>query len=192
MSDIREYKKNLRNEIKRFRKNMPKELKQNYDNKISDIFLSSSTYKLSDMVLSYVSTDIEVDTMKIILKAFEDKKIVAVPRCIKNSRKMEFIVINSLNDLEKGSFGVLEPKLTIVKKANPTNKSVCIIPALSYDKFGYRLGYGGGYYDRFLSNFKGNKVGIIYNENITEQLIHGKFDIPVTQIVSQTKIKKVQ
>lgn len=183
--DIREYKKALRKEIKTFRRNIPIETKKEYDEKITETFLSSLAYKNANAVLCYVSTEIEVDTYAILKKAFADKKTVAVPRCIPNTHFMDFIIIKSFDDLEKGSYGVLEPKLNITEKITNDKKSICVIPALLYDDFGYRLGYGGGYYDRFLADFKGKAVGIIYSENLKESLSHGKYDIPVSEIFTE-------
>ena len=162
-----------------------KETKKEYDRKITEKFLSSTAYKNANAILCYVSTEIEVDTFAILKKAFSDKKIVAVPRCIPNTHFMDFIIIKSFDDLEKGAYGVLEPKLTITEKIIGDEKSICVIPALLYDYFGYRLGYGGGYYDRFLADFKGNAIGIIYFENLKDSLSHGKYDIPVSEIFTE-------
>ena len=97
-------------------------------------------------------------------------------------------VIDSLDDLEDGFFGVLEPDPQKAKKAETTEKSVCIVPAFLFDENGYRLGYGKGYYDRFLSKFEGKTVGICYDENIRNSLMHGKFDRPVGLIVTEKRI----
>ena len=189
--DIREYKKSLRNKVKKFRRNLDPCYKEKMDNRIADIFLNSQLYKNSTTVLCYVSTPIEVNTKKIIETALSEGKAVAVPRCIKNTRFMEFIPIKSYDDLEKGTFGVLEPKPHLTNSIKYDKNTVCLIPALMYDSSGYRLGYGGGYYDRFLSKFKGKSVGIIYSHNITHHLFHGRYDVPVSYIISQSYLKKI-
>lgn len=188
--DIREYKKELRTNCKKFRKSMKSDYKKKLDEKITRNFLNSDLYKNCLSLFCYVSTDIEVNTKEIISKALSDGKTVAVPRCIKGTRLMDFIKITSFDDLEEGSYGVLEPREEFSEKLLGDSDTVCLIPALTYDKSGYRLGYGGGYYDRFLSEFKGISVGIIYSQNITQKLIHGKYDVPVSFIISQTSIKK--
>ena len=188
--DIREYKKELRTNCKKFRKSMNPDYKKKLDGKITENFLNSDLYKNCLSLFCYVSTDIEVNTKEIISRALSDGKIVAVPRCIKGTRFMDFIKITSFNDLEGGSYGVLEPREEFTEKLLGDKNTVCLIPALTYDKNGYRLGYGGGYYDRFLSEFKGISVGIIYSQNITQKLIHGKYDVPVSFIISQSAIKK--
>lgn len=188
--DIREYKKNMREQVKVQRKELDAAKKKKLDSQIAARFLATRSYKKCQSLFCYVSTPIEVDTIAIINQAFADNKIVAVPRCIPNTRNMEFIQIKSFDDLERGTFGVLEPKLSLKTPFVGNSHSICIIPALMYDKSGYRLGYGGGYYDRYLAGFKGKTVGIIYSFNITEKLIHGKFDIPVSRLVTQNSIEK--
>ena len=189
--DIREYKKTLRNKTKKYRRTLDPNYKKKLDKKISKIFLDSCLYKDASTIFCYVSTPIEVDTKIIIEKALSDGKTVAVPRCIKNTRFMEFIPIKSYNDLEKGTFGVLEPKKCFTEGIKGDENTVSLIPALMYDSKGYRLGYGGGYYDRFLSRFKGKSVGIIYSQNITKKLLKGRYDVPVSYIISQSSLRKI-
>ncbi len=189
--DIREYKKALRTKTKKFRRNLALDYKKRLDDSITEIFLSSQIYKECSSVFCYVSTPIEVDTKSIIEKALADGKTVAVPRCIAGTRFMEFIPIKSFEDLEKGSFGVLEPKTELTQRAREDEKTICLIPALMYDSKGYRLGYGGGYYDRFLSRFTGKTIGLIYSQNISKKIFHGRYDVPVSYIVSQSSMRKI-
>ena len=69
-----------------------------------------------------------------------------------------------------------------------TKDSICIVPAFMFDKSGYRLGYGKGYYDRYLSKYKGSTIGICYSQNIKDELFHGKFDRTVDMIVTEKQI----
>ena len=132
--DIREQKNALREKYKQIRKEMPVDVKQLRDEKILYKLTSLPVYKNCETVLTYVSTSIEVDTRMLIAKAISDGKKVAVPRCIKGTRDMEFYFINSFNDLDEGSFSVLEP---IPEKCVPLKKiykAICIVPALAYDR----------------------------------------------------------
>ena len=157
--DLREYKAELRAKRRRRREALSDEHKKELDRRIAERVTSLYQYKNAKTVMIYVSTAIEVDTFEIIERALADGKKIALPRCIKGTRNMEFHYISSLDDLERGSFNVLEPKeeLEIVTDYSDT---LMVVPALSLDSFGYRLGYGGGYYDRFLSDFKGKSVGV--------------------------------
>ena len=143
-------------------------------------------------MFTYVSTPIEVDTRALINHSLKSGKKVAVPRCVPGTREMEFYYINSLDELEKGTFNVDEPNPDKSKAATEFKKSICIVPALCFDKRGYRLGYGGGYYDRFLSKYNGYSIGICYNNCIVPKLIHGRFDRKPDIVVTDKRIFTTQ
>ncbi len=189
--DIRIHKKELRDKYKQIRRDMSADLKLNHDNQIFSRLIDMEAYKKSKLVLTYVSTEIEVDTIKFIEYALKDNKIVAVPRCVDGTRDMEFYVIQALEDLESGAFSVLEPILEKCRKLEQFDNAFCIVPALVYDSYGYRLGYGKGYYDRFLSAHKNMfRVGIGYCCCTVTKLIHGHFDVAVNTIVTEKYVKR--
>lgn len=188
--DIREHKNALRSKHRQIRTDMPEAVKRSRDERILSRLLSLPVYKRCDTLLTYVSTAIEVDTEGLIGQALKDGKRVAVPRCVKGTRDMVFYVIKSLDDLEKGSFSVMEPIPKRCAKLKKFDGALCIIPALAYDRYGYRLGYGKGYYDRFLSSHKGLiKVGIEYCCCMETQLIHGRYDVPADILVTEKYVK---
>ncbi|MBR2876621.1 MAG: 5-formyltetrahydrofolate cyclo-ligase [Clostridia bacterium] len=186
--DIRPIKKQLRSSCKEMRRAMDKTLKENYDKKIQNKLLNLFVVREADMVLTYVSTSIEVETHGFINALLKQGKKVAVPKCLNDKGDMDFFIINSFDDLEEGYFGVLEPNPSKCRSVLPTEKTVCVVPAFLFDEKGYRLGYGKGYYDRYLSDFKGTSVGICYQENIRDSLMHGKYDRPVGLIVTEKRI----
>lgn len=183
--DIRQVKNSLRVRIKQMRADMPPELKAEYDEIIADEFLHSTSYTRSNVILTYVSTAIEVDTLRIIKAALEDGKRVACPRCIDGTRLMDFYYINSIDDLKRGSFGVLEPDADESMLYKGAERPVCIVPGLAFDHWGYRLGYGKGYYDRFLASYKGWTVGLCYSACIEYKLPHGRFDRAVDRLITE-------
>ena len=133
---------------------------------------------------------LESGAVGLIKQALDDEKIVAVPRCVNGTRDMVFYIIKSIDDLEKGSFSVMEPIPKKCVKLKKFDGALCIIPALAYDRYGYRLGYGKGYYDRFLSAHKGLiKTGIEYCCCMETKLIHGRFDVPTDIIVTEKYVK---
>lgn len=186
--DIRPIKKQMRSSCKEARRSMDKTFKANYDKKIQNKLLNLFVVREADVVLTYVSTPIEVKTLDFITTLLDQGKKVAVPKCLNDKGDMVFFLINSLDDLEDGFFGVREPNPETATKVTTTEKTVCIVPAFLFDEKGYRLGYGKGYYDRFLSEFEGKTVGICYEENICDSLMHGKYDRPVTMIVTEKRI----
>lgn len=191
VNNIREKKKLMRDNFKRLREEMPLQLKKSRDIRICSRVVASNAYKNAETILIYVSTQIEADTYGIIKRAFEDGKTVAVPRCVDGTREMEFFIINSFEQLEKGTFSVMEPIREKCVRLENFDGTVCIVPALCYDLDGYRLGYGKGYYDRFLSAHpKIETVGICYCCCIVKELIRGKYDKAVNTIVTEKFIKK--
>lgn len=189
--DIREVKNNLRRECKDFRRKIPFRDKAEWDEKIYQSVVNLPEYQNADLVLTYVSTPIEVATFRLIAAAWAAGKTVAVPRCVEGEVAMEFFQIRSMSDLESGTFSVLEPNPARCKKLSAFPDSICVIPGLSFDKEGYRLGYGKGYYDRFLNQYRGFRIGICYEACIKSRLPHGRFDVPVHVLITESTVQKI-
>ncbi|MEY8438385.1 5-formyltetrahydrofolate cyclo-ligase [Anaerotruncus colihominis] len=186
--DIRPLKQRLRAEIKEWRRAMAPEKKQAADARILRRVTGLREYASCGTVLTYVSKPIEVDTIALIERALADGKRVAAPRCVEGRREMEIFLIRSLEDLAPQTFGVLEPVRERCALLESFEDSICIVPALAYDRRGYRLGYGAGYYDRFLSLYTGPKIGVIYAHNLRPRLWHGRYDVPVDLIVTESRL----
>lgn len=187
--DLRKLKTRLREEYRAKRLQMSIEEKQDLDRQIHQKLKKLFQYRYNDTILIYVSKSIEVDTYQLIEAAWRDGKRVAVPKCIDGTRKMIFYYINSVQDLEKATFGVYEPKVDICMPLRNMSSGLCIVPGMAFDTDGYRLGYGKGYYDRFLSGFKGDVVGICYSNCIQWKLPHGQYDRRVDAIVTDKFIR---
>lgn len=189
--DIREVKKRLRAKYKEVRRNMPPEEKAARDAAIFETLSNMHLYRRAKMLVIYVSTPIEVDTRRLISHALGQGKAVVVPRCIDGTRLMEFYRIRSLDDLEKRTFGVLEPKVEQCEKVEDFDRSICIVPGLSFDYAGYRLGYGGGYYDRFLEKYPGMRIGVCYANCVDKGVPRGRFDRQVHYLVTDRYVRKI-
>lgn len=188
--DIRPVKARLREHYKALRRAMTPADKAARDRRIARRVGALWQYRQSRMLLTYVSTAIEVDTRGIIRRALDDGKIVGVPRCVDGTRNMEFYRIRSLEELEPRTFGVLEPDPARCEKLTNFQNSLCLVPALCYDEGGYRLGYGKGYYDRFLSRYPGVMVGIAYRSCVRRRLPRGRFDRPVELLVTEQYVRR--
>ena len=188
--DIRPIKTELRQKYRSLRQSMPPEIKAKHDEAIAAQVRRLWQYQSNPILLVYVSTSIEVDTIRIINQALADGKKVAVPRCVPDTRNMEFYYIRSVEDLAPGMFGVLEPAACPDNLYQEKDGGLCLVPAFSYDWQGYRLGYGKGYYDRFLSRFEGNIVGICYSDCVQKSLPHGRYDRPVELLVTEKYLRR--
>lgn len=177
-------KKELRKELKSKRKNLEK--KAQSDEFIRENLICSDLYLESKQVLFYAGLDDEINLDECINDALLLSKKAALPVCTDDSGNMEFYYINAMNDLKSGFFGVREPDINKCEKVTDFSDSICIVPAIAYDKSGYRLGYGKGYYDRFLKNNTLISVGVCYNELIEEDLPRDEYDIPVNYIITQS------
>lgn len=190
--DIRPIKKQLRADVRTSRTNMPGEIKEARDKKICNKLLNLWAVRDAQIILCYVSTPIEVDTRVFINALLKSGKRVAVPRCEGGKSEMNFYFINSLEELEEGSFNVLEPTQDNQNRVTDTRGAVCIVPAFMFDMQGFRLGYGKGYYDRYLSRYEGVTIGICYDENIANELFHGKYDRAVDTVLTERRIITVK
>lgn len=180
-------KSQVRSFYKGIRASFAPEVKSGFDNKIAEKLLSLDEYKKCKTVLAFVSKGIEVSTEAIIAQAFSDGKIVAVPRCNAELSTMTFYVIKSRDDLESGYYGILEPKETC-PELKDFDSSICLVPALAYDKKLYRVGFGKGFYDRFLKDYSGVSVGVCYSDCISEELPKDEFDRPVDILITDSII----
>ncbi len=189
--DLREYKGKLRTKVKRWRGLLAPEQKAVLDSEIKRRLLGTYQYKNCMTVMIYASTSIEVDTFGIIEHALSVGKKVAMPRCISGTREMTFHYVSDVSQLKKGSFGVLEPTEDMPLADKP-DKPLMVVPALMLDSFGYRLGYGGGYYDRYLSGFDGESIGICYSENYCYRLCHGRYDVPLGAVLTDKFVRRIK
>ena len=167
----------LRNKYKDIRKNIKDKEKQN--DIIFNKIINLEEYKQSNLILIYISLKNEVDTIELIKYGLKEGKQLAVPKCEGND--MVFYYINSLEDLQEGNFGILEPKTNKIVKN--FNNSICIIPGLAFDKQNNRIGYGRGFYDRFLKNYHGIKIGLTYKECVCDKIDADENDIKMDKVI---------
>ena len=172
----------LRKKYLDIRRNIDKLDKIKYDNEIFEKIINLKEYVDSKKVLTYVSLMDEVDTLKIIDHSLSIGKKVGVPKCI--GKEMKFYYINSIHELKKEYFDILEPvNISDNRLVADFKDSICIVPGICFDLDGNRLGYGGGYYDRFLSTYEGIKIGITYKECICNEIDVDKYDIKVDRVI---------
>ena len=162
--------------------------KRHADAEIARRLLDSDIYKASDTLLCYISSEIEVDTLVIVTGALSDGKAVYVPKCGEGNA-MSFFRIFSMNDLHAGAYGILEPDDTAENAQEyKGDAAICIVPGLSFDMHGDRLGFGMGFYDRFLAGSPQlYTVGLCYHSCIMDKLPSEETDIKVKRIITEVK-----
>lgn len=169
-------KNKLRGEIRAFRRSMEKEYKRKLDDMIYENLLKCREFLNAGTVLIYKSTEIEVSTDRIIEYCLKKGIKTALPRCFAEN-KMVFYRYGGGEELEISGYGIYEPYENEKNEVTSFENTVCILPALAIDSEGYRLGYGGGYYDRFLAEHMDIiTIAVCYSENMTDKLVHNEFD----------------
>ncbi|KHD84839.1 5-formyltetrahydrofolate cyclo-ligase [Heyndrickxia ginsengihumi] len=144
-------------------------------------------WKEAEKIAITISNVPEVDTWQIIRKAWEQQKKVCVPKCLSDQKQLEFYELRAFTDLEKGFYGLYEP-IKEAKKVSKDSIDIIIVPGLAFTYEGYRLGFGGGYYDRFLANFTKKTISLAFKEQLIDSLPIETFDIPVRTIVTEDQI----
>lgn len=181
-------KNELRALIREKRKNLTEEYKAQANAGIATRFLLYPVFQQVESIFCYVSTDSEPDTRTIIETAWQMGKMVTVPRCIPGTdAEMEAVEIKSWDDLEPGTMGLLEPKqgLPVV---DGYKIALAVIPCVSADRWGGRLGHGAGYYDRWLKGQSMYKYCLCFEELISEHVPMSENDIKMDRIFTEDKI----
>lgn len=182
-------KQRLREERLAAREALSEQERSMLDDRITQKLLATSEYVEATTVLTYVSISSEVSTRMFIESALRDGKTVAVPRCLPG-HCLEFVAITSLDQLIAAPFGLLEPPKELpALTEEQMDASICIVPALLVDIKGYRLGYGAGFYDRFLSTFPGKKICLAYQQNLSRTTLpHTAFDVAVDLVITESDV----
>lgn len=182
-------KQQLRKSFRAVRQSAKSPLK---DDAIFRLLIDSGILERADIVFAYSSVSDEVNTDRIIEYLSERGIPIALPVCLDDKGNMEFRLLLSSEYLKKGMYSIYEPDDSLCPRAYSTEKSICIAPGLAFDREGYRLGYGKGYYDRFLSDFKGTAVGLCYRECFTQALPVSPYDRKVNYIITDKKIYTIK
>ena len=182
-------KQRLREERLAARETLSEQERAALDDCITQKLLATPEYAEAATVLTYVSVSSEVSTRMFIERALRDGKAVAVPRCLPGHR-LEFVAIDSLEQLVAAPFNLLEPAKELpALTEDQKNNSICIVPALLVDTKGYRLGYGAGFYDRFLSRYPDKKICLAYQQNLSQTMLpHTASDVAVDVVITESDV----
>ena len=183
---VTEEKALLRKRFQQFRISLSPQDKAELDERITAKILSDEAYRSAETVFCYVSVPQEIDTSRILADAAKCGKRIAVPRCGKNGQ-MDFHIVSSQDELVPGMYGIPEPKGSCPIYI-PGPDDLCIVPCLAADRRGFRLGYGGGYYDRYLAANPAMTIGLCYSACATDLLPNDAFDVPLQRIVTDKEV----
>ena len=172
-------KAELRKQVLQEMKAISQEQKQAMDQALTDQFLEHPFYQEAKVIATYLSFPHEFQTQELIEQALKDGKKVLIPKTYPKGR-MDFVVYDS-QQLVKTSFGLLEPQGDL-EVVDASQIDLIHVPGLSFTREGYRIGYGGGYYDRYLEHFTGHTLSTVYPCQIRD-FIPEDHDIPVQEVL---------
>lgn len=182
-------KKSIREKVLKKRKNLNKEKRAIYSNEIISKIFNSSYYKNAKTIMCFISFSDEVDTHEFIKQSIKDWKKIVVPITFPKTHELKPSLLKDFNELEPGFYNILTPKKEFERFIDPKDIDLVITPGVAFRKDGYRVGYGGGYYDRFLSKIPDTPtIGIAFDIQIVEDLPVDSYDIPVDYIYTEKNI----
>lgn len=194
MQSINDQKKELRSRCRQIRLSMSEQQRKEADKAITEAVLRLIRLKKPDRLFTYVSCPpVEVDTSGLIGTAFASSLPVAVPKCIPDTHAMDFYIIDSTQQLISGYCNIPEPDTSVCPIAELSDNDMCIVPGLAFDRSGFRVGFGGGYYDRLISSCRRKApgalfVGICYESCLFDSLPHDSFDQKVSYMITENSV----
>lgn len=187
---------NAKAEIRKYIKEKRNELKENFKKQMDLIIyknvVNSDYYKSAKTIFIYVSYNNETDTHEIIARMLEDKKIVCVPKVLSLKEGMIAVKIESFDDLKPGLYGIPEP-LNIQNAVKEGDIDTIFLPGVAFDLNGGRIGYGGGFYDRFLDKTKADavKIALAYEFQIMNEVPMNDTDKNIDGIITEKEIHTI-
>ena len=184
-------KDNLRKKMLNERKSMKIESVNDFSNKIISAIIESPRFVNYKNIMLYISFNKEVNTYPLAQWCLDNGKTVIAPYCIQSTREIvPYKITNLISDLNKSTFGVMEPKHDLLEKANIDEIDLIIVPGVVFDEHCNRIGFGAGYYDRFLSEKLENTpaIGIAYDYQIIDKIPTGEYDVPLDFIITEKRI----
>ena len=140
-------------------------------------------------LMVYLGFGSEVLTDDLILRGWEEGKRIAVPLCRPVSRELIACRIDGFDELECGHYGLREPKADRLRPVPPGEIDAVVVPAVAFDRQGHRLGYGGGYYDRFLPGApRATRIGVAFARQIVAEIPAGPHDVTMDCIVTEREV----
>ena len=193
MTDLKRDKDAMRAQFKRVRSAIPAEERARVDCEIARRVKELSAWEQADALFAYLSFGSEVDTRGLIQDAWGQGKVVVLPRCVPGTRAMEWHRVDSFEVLVLSPFGVEEPADDPATLVRPDDFAapVVLVPGLTFDAQGYRMGYGGGFYDVFLSGFSGISVGLCRSCQMSDRIeCRDEHDLPVRIVVTESEVMR--
>lgn len=184
-------KKDFRKKVIEYRNNKDTDFISTNSQKITEKLLSMKCIKDASTIMLYLDFNNEVKTDQLINKLISLRKTVAAPVTIKDERKLIPFKITNLKDgINIGAYGIREPKKDPSNELNVEAIDILIVPAVAYDKDCYRLGYGGGFYDRFIEHLRDDAItiGIAFDLQVFDSIPKENHDAQLNYVITENNM----
>jgi 5-formyltetrahydrofolate cyclo-ligase len=188
---IHKKKKELRAKVQELRDKLDPEQRKSLSATVAENLWSIPEFVAAETVLFFISFRSEVDTVPMIRRALDGRKVVCLPSTDTGSKGMVASrIINLDGDLQMGNYDILEPKPECLRPVSPEKIEVVLMPGVAFDLTGGRLGYGGGYYDRFLEKCSPQcrLIALAFELQIVEHVPCADHDARIHKIVTEKRV----
>ncbi|MDO5015509.1 MAG: 5-formyltetrahydrofolate cyclo-ligase [Eubacteriales bacterium] len=188
---IHDEKKQLRKTLIQTRSSIPEVLRESKSHKIVDQILASEAYKKAEIIFCFYPIGDELRVDYLFDQALVDNKRIAFPVCLSRGH-MESFIPQDMHDMEKDSFGIPSPDPEQDQKIEPYDLDLVIVPLLGFDRRRYRIGYGAGFYDRYLPRVsdQANIIGVAFSEQEVPKIPHDQYDFVLPAILTDKELLK--
>lgn len=186
--NVQEKKQELRDQFLSERKALSEQDYRDKSELIINTLLEQPEYREALVIHCYVAMEErrEVNTQPFIQEMLKHEKQVALPVVDFGTGRIKSFFIESLSELEKNKWGVLEPEKGV--PAQPENIDLVIVPMVGGDKERNRIGYGKGFYDRFLSSVTCPKIGLLFDRCLVDSIPTETFDVPLSKVITEQRV----
>lgn len=181
-------KKELRQQTIARLKNIPQATHASTSEQIVERLLQTPAFLVANTIAVTMSNYPEVETRGLIQKAWAFGKKIVVPKSHPATREMTFYCITNFSQLEVAYANIEEPIEAVCDKVSIEEIDLVIVPGVVFTKQGYRIGFGGGYYDRFLSRYEGQTIALAFEEQLAASIPIDAHDIAVQQILTNERL----
>lgn len=183
-------KKELRKQILQSRRDIPADEREEKSKQIAEHILQSSLYQEARFVFSFIPFGDEVNIRPVLEHAVQTGKKLAIPKTVSSSRELVLYQFETWEQLIPGVFGIMEPDPGRSTVVNPIDIDLILMPGVAFDRHGGRLGYGGGFYDRFLAGLPQSPplIAPCFTEQVIERVPTEDHDIQVDMLITDQEI----
>lgn len=166
------------------------EEKRQIENDLYDNLYRTSLWQTASVIGITYPQENEWNTIPIMQRAWEEGKCVSIPKVEVSSKTMIFYQINHEGDVERGAYNIFEPKSNL-QPLMKNDIDLLFVPGLVFDQEGFRIGYGGGYYDRFLTDYQHQTVSLVSKLQLVNEVPYEAHDIPVQYYILEDGVMKI-